>query len=131
MTSASVHDSQALADLVDDSDNVVFADSAYAGADLHRRVLECFRNTALRIHERGNRGKPLSEAQRALNAEKSKIRCRVEHVFGHIHKSMGGLFVRCIGIVRATAEITLNNLAYNLCRYAHIVSNRARLTTPC
>ena len=31
MTSANVHDSQVLADLVDDDDHVLYADSAYCG----------------------------------------------------------------------------------------------------
>ena len=49
------------------------------------------------------------------NAAKSKVRARVEHVFGE-QKSRMGLFIRTIGITRAEAKITLVNLAYNMKR---------------
>ena len=44
------------------------------------------------------------------NRSKSKIRCRVEHVFGFIERSMGGLVFRGIGIVRAKANVAMTNL---------------------
>jgi hypothetical protein len=44
----------------------------------------------------------------------SKVRARVEHVFGAQQTSPGGRIVRTIGIVRAKAKIGLQNLAYNI-----------------
>ena len=35
-----------------------------------------------KVHEKGYRNKPLSDKQKASNTKKSKIRARVEHVFG-------------------------------------------------
>jgi hypothetical protein len=49
--------------------------------------------------------------------QKSKIRARVEHVFGAQQTSPGGRIVRTIGIVRARAKIGLQNLAYNIRRF--------------
>ena len=50
------------------------------------------------------------------NRNRSKIRARVEHVFGAQETSPGGRIVRTIGIVRARAKIGLQNLAYNIRR---------------
>ena len=44
------------------------------------------------------------------NAQKSKVRAKVEHVFAH-QKARMGLFVRTIGIARAMATIALVNMA--------------------
>ena len=59
----------------------------------------------------------MTDEQRESNRRKSKIRCRIEHVFGFITVSMHGLTVRSIGIKRAEFNIGLTNLVYNFCRY--------------
>ena len=69
-----------------------------------------------RNHRRGSRNHPLSEAQQEANRRKSKIRARVEHVFGAQENTAGGRIVRTIGIVRARAKIGLQNLVYNIRR---------------
>ena len=43
------------------------------------------------------------EAQAKANRNRSKIRARVEHVFGAQETSPGGRIVRTIGVVRARA----------------------------
>ena len=55
------------------------------------------------ICEKGHRNNPLTEEQKQSNRQKSKTRCRVEHIFGFIEGSMNGSFVRSIGIIRAKA----------------------------
>ena len=72
----------------------------------------------LHINEKAEANRPLTEEQKANNREKSRVRVRVEHVFGHMAMSMGGLTLRCIGIARAESHIVLRNLAYNLSRYS-------------
>lgn len=114
VTSASVHDSQALVGLVDETDNVLFADSAYSGADIQATLPE---KIEIQIHEKGCRNRPLTEEQKANNRIKSKTRVRIEHIFGFITGSMHGITVRSVGIMRATFNIGLTNLVYNLCRY--------------
>jgi len=121
VTDAAVHDSQAIVDLIDDKDNVLNADSAYTGKELHDKIREKNPDIILNIHEKGYRNKPLSEEQKASNKEKSKVRARVEHVFGHMTNSMGGMTTRVIGIDHTTCVITLKNLAYNLSRWAYLV----------
>ena len=53
---------------------------------------------------------------RASEPAKSRIRARIEHVFGAQQSASGGRIVRTIGIVRARAKIGLHNLAYNIRR---------------
>ena len=59
----------------------------------------------------GYRNKPLSEREKRGNTTRSKVRARVEHVFGAQSNDMGGTLVRSIGMVRARARIGLKNLA--------------------
>ena len=68
------------------------------------------------IHRRGRRNHPLSLAQVRVNHAKSRIRARIEHVFGAQQNAPGGRIVRTIGIMRARAKIGLQNLAYNIRR---------------
>jgi IS5 family transposase len=69
------------------------------------------------IHERGYRNHPLTEEQKTTNRNKSKVRAKVEHVFGAWVMEMGGKQVRCIGIKRVSAQLALKDLVYDLKRY--------------
>ena len=70
-----------------------------------------------RIHRRAYRNRELSEAQKAANTTRSKVRARVEHVFGDQKNGMGAGIVRTIGIVRARCKIGMTNLVYNMRRF--------------
>lgn len=120
-TAASVHDSQALDDLLSDKDEGqdLWADSAYTGEDQNNTIRKYKVNN--KVHEKGYRNKPLTEQQKELNKQKSKIRARVEHVFGFMEQSMNKLYVHSIGINRATGFVNLVNLTYNLFRYEQLV----------
>ncbi|MBR1885918.1 MAG: transposase, partial [Schwartzia sp.] len=78
-----------------------------------------------RIHEKGYRNHPLTEAQKESNRKKSKIRVRIEHIFGFMTMSLHNLTVRSIGIARATFNAGLTNLLYNLCRYEFLCRLKA------
>src|SRR5205809_68673 len=116
VTDAAVHDSQELEGLLDTGNtcNDVFADSAYRSAEIEVKLRASGYNS--RIHRRGRRNHPLSLAQMRVNHAKSRIRARIEHVFGAQQNAPGGRIVRTIGIVRARAKIGLQNLAYNIRR---------------
>jgi IS5 family transposase len=120
VTDASVHDSQALNKLITkkDANKDLHADSAYTGPDQEKIYEE--KQVVPKINEKGYRNRPLTEAQKASNKEKSKIRARVEHVFGFMVNSMGGSLIRSIGIIRATANICMRNLTYNILRFVQI-----------
>ena len=69
-----------------------------------------------RVCEKGTRNNPLTEEQKADNREKSRIRSRVEHIFGFMEMNMNEMYIQCIGIKRATAIIGLMNLTCNMFR---------------
>ncbi|MGF7109870.1 transposase [Treponema pedis] len=72
------------------------------------------------ICERGARDRALTKKQKTSNRKKSKIRARVEHVFGFMTNSMKGIYVRTIGLARATFSIIMMNLTANLCVYCYL-----------
>jgi IS5 family transposase len=117
VTDASVHDSREIVHLVEEQDQELYADSAYVGVELHEDIRKKNTDIKLKIHEKGYRNRPLTDEQKSSNREKSRVRARVEHVFGHMTKSMNGLIVRSIGICRARCSVGLQNLAYNMSRY--------------
>ena len=94
----------------------------------------CFEHTARHLrrrgivnhmHERPWREQTLTKAQRRHNKSRSRIRARVEHVFGHQVTSMHQTILRTIGQARAEIKIGLANLAYNMSRLGQL----QRLTT--
>jgi len=122
VTDASLHDSQTLADLIDmtDEGKVIYADSAYSGQDQIKTI--CEKKAIPRVNEKGCRNHQLTKTQMKRNRQLSKTRSRVEHVFGFMTMSMGGMVIRCVGFARAEAAIILKNLAYNMRRYCFLVN---------
>jgi IS5 family transposase len=122
VTTASVHDSQPLENLLRDEEDKgqeLYADSAYFGEPINQMLRT--KNIKPQIIERAVRNNPLTDEQEILNNGKSKIRCRVEHVFGFVSNSMNEFYIRNIGFQRAKGIIGLINLVYNMCRYEQIV----------
>jgi IS5 family transposase len=119
-TDASVHDSQKLDAVLDRSNTAkdVWADSAYRSAEMEAKLKA--QGYKSRIHRRGKRNRPLSEAEQVANTARSKVRARVEHIFGHQETAMGRKIVRTIGIARAAAKIGLMNLVYNMQRLVQL-----------
>ncbi len=117
VTNAAVHDSNEFLGFIDETDRVIYADSAYTGCEIAKKLPE---NVENRIHEKGYRNHPLTEEQKESNRNKSKIRARIEHVYGFMTGSMKGITFRGIGLKRAGFNIGLTNLVYNLCRYSFL-----------
>ena len=53
------------------------------------------------ICEKGFRNSPLTSEQKMNNRRKSRIRCRIEQIFGFMTGAMHGITIRSIGITRA------------------------------
>ena len=96
----------------------MWADSAYRSLATEARLQE--KGLQSRIHRRAARNRPLSERQASANTTRSRVRARVEHVFGHQQSSMGGKIVRSIGIARARFKIGMMNLGYNIRRLVQL-----------
>ena len=119
VTAASVHDSQLLEALVEPTAGRVYADSAYRSAAAETLLAQ--QQVVSQIHERAYRNRPLTDVQKEANRQKSKIRARIEQVFGSMSQTMKGFYLRYIGKRRNAAAMGLINLIDNLARYEPIV----------
>jgi len=128
VTSAAVHDSQVFEDLLDsdNSNQEVWADSAYRS----QKSLAILSERGFREHlqRKGGRHRKLTAREKQGNHTRSKIRSRIEHVFGIQTQRAGTLLLRSIGHLRARAKIGLRNLAYNVTRYTLLAGKRSALT---
>lgn len=121
-TTASVHDSNVMIDVLDpnNSNAEVYADSAYRSEEHEKELTEL--GYISKIHRKGHTKKPLTTIEKNGNRTKSKTRCRVEHVFGCMQQKAGDLVIRTVGFARATTKIGLRNLAYNMGRVCTLIS---------
>lgn len=81
----------------------VWTDSAYRSAEIEAKLKD--KGLKSGIHRKSRRNKPLTKREMQGNKTRSKVRARVEHVFGAQSNDMGGTLVRSIG---------LKNPAYNM-----------------
>jgi transposase, IS5 family len=116
VTSASAHDGAQLRNIVrqDNTASTVWADTAYR-SKTNEVWLEGNGLTS-DIHQKKPKNKPMPQAMSNANARRSKVRAAVEHVFAR-QKDKMKLFVRTIGMARATLKIGMANIAYNMLRY--------------
>jgi IS5 family transposase len=124
VTDAAVHDSQVLEDVLlpAEAGRDVWADSAYRSEEIEAQLKA--RHLRSKIHHKGYRNTPLTVQQKIYNRGRSRLRARVEHVFGHQVTAMGGKLIRTIGLMRARAKIGLKNLAYNFQRFLVLTTPR-------
>jgi transposase, IS5 family len=109
---AAAHDGARLEEVLDRTNTTseVLVDTAYRSAKNEEMLLR--RGLVSRIHRKKPKGRPMPERTRLANAQKSKVRSAVEHVFAH-QKGMMGLFVRTIGLARARLKIGLCGRTYS------------------
>jgi IS5 family transposase len=121
VTPASVHDSQVFEGLLDEdnSSRDVWADSAYRSEEKLKELEK--RKYREHLQRKGCKHKKLTNREAQGNRTRSRIRSRVEHVFGVQAKRAGRLIVRAIGLIRVKVKVGLRNLAYNLDRYCVLV----------
>ena len=99
----------------------IYADGAY-NSKANRAFLKKKRLRS-RMIVRRQKGEPMPEAVARENAKRSSVRARVEHVFAHM-KNCYGLFIRTIGLARATTKLKLVCLAYNFDRLVFLERRR-------
>lgn len=116
VSAANEHDGQYLQALLDrrQRDQPVYADKAYRSIERVQALRQA--GYIERLHHIGHKHRPLTQRQQRTNRGRSSIRARVEHVFGFQENSMGGKFLRCIGLARARLRIGMMNLVYNFMR---------------
>ena len=120
VSDASVHDSVMTHELVDENNSSkdFWADSAYRSREIEKRLKE--KGYRSKIHHKGKRNKPLSEFKKQINTARSRVRCRVEHVFA-AQRNWREKSIRSIGIARARLGIGMMNLTYNMKRMCFLL----------
>jgi IS5 family transposase len=95
-TAANVHDSQLLGDLLHGEETRVWGDSAYAGQG--EALVEHAPQAKDFTHKKASRNRPLSDADKARNTTKSRVRAKVEHPFLILKRRFGFAKVRYRGL---------------------------------
>jgi IS5 family transposase len=122
VTDASLHDSNVFEEILSDNTSKdIWADSAYRS----KERLKGLKGDGFREHiqRKGCRQRKLTESEQRVNRTRSRVRSRVEHVFGVQAQKAGNLILRTIGIARARAKIGLRNLAYNMDRVGMLLAS--------
>jgi IS5 family transposase len=124
VTPANIADVTQLVDVVPEGTEAVYDDAGYVGEETDRKLKEKCPDVEHFTAKKGQKNKPLTQEQKDYNREiVSRVRARVEHVFGFMTYCMGGLTIRSIGLARAKCKQSLRNFAYNIMRYASLVKH--------
>jgi transposase, IS5 family len=120
VTPANVHDKHPLPDLLHGNEQRVYGDSAYSSqkALIAGKAPQAKDFTNERVR---NRQGEVDEAARAKNRNKSRIRARVEHVFGVVKRLWGFSKVRYRGLAKNATR------AFTALALANIYLGRGRL----
>jgi len=112
------HIADSLLNKKEDGGQPLYGDSAYSSKELD----ECYKRKGLvnKIIRQGYRYKALTKADKKANGKNSRIRGRIEHVFGFITNSMNRMFLKYRSLIRNKIGIGLMNLTYNLFRLVQL-----------
>ena len=126
-TAANVHDSVMLTDLLHGEESCVWGDSAYAGkGDV---IGECAPGAKDFTNKKGSRYVTLSDEERARNRNKSKVRAKVEHVFGVMKGQFGFTKVRYKGLAKNAHHLFVSCALVNLVMAKTVLLRQQRLAT--
>jgi transposase, IS5 family len=121
VTTANISDKHPVDDLIDkkeDGGQPLHGDAAYSSKELEELYLK--KGIISKVNEKGCRNKAITKKQQKENKKKSKVRARVEHVFGFMTNSMNGMYLKYRSFVRNQVGIGLMNLTYNLFRLVQL-----------
>ena len=102
VTTAKVHDSRILSQLLHGQETVLYGDTAYVGRT--RKSFYERRGVQWRVQRRAPMKAPLREADRVWNREQNKVRAKVEHIFQVIKHLWGHRKVRYRGLAKNAAQ---------------------------
>ena len=76
----------------------------------------------MHLQYKGYKNLKLTDWKKRGNKTRTKLRARIEHVFGVQSQMVGSLLINAIGFVRAKVKIGLRNLAYNIQRFGTLAA---------
>ncbi len=125
-TGASVHDASVLEDLLHGEETRVWGDSAYTGQKA--RIAAAAPEAKDFTNNKSYRYRKLTEAERASNREKSRVRAKVEHPFGIIKRQFGYTKVRYRGLEKNAHWLFVScGLSNLVMAKKHLLRRRAKL----
>jgi len=119
-TSANIHDSQELGNLLSNDEMAIFGDKGYYDSWLKRSLRE--QGIYCGILDRGSRGRKLSQRQKKQNKQKSRVRGSVERVFGQFKLHYGFRQVRYVRLLRNEVQFKFLCMIYNLRLALHLTA---------
>ncbi|SDE23822.1 IS5 family transposase [Belnapia rosea] len=126
VTPGNVHDGRAGGGALPEAPGEVYADSAYRGHIFGAAIAA--RGGTPRIVQTGMWGRPGDDTLRKLrrwNYDIHRVRCRIEKIFGTWKRSYGLRRMRWRGLAKATLQVHLTAIAYNLRRSLTLLTNPA------
>lgn len=120
-TTAKVHDSEVMDDLLHGEEKSVFADKAYINKEKKRQWRK--EGKYWGVQEKAGRGKKLSSSQKKKNKKHSSVRAGVEHPFHTIKCLWKYRKVRYKGLFKNTAQIFSLCFLSNLYRARHALAS--------
>ncbi len=119
VTAAHVADCTVLPELLHGEETKVWGDQAYRGqSEAIREAAPLAQDMTNKRYRFKNR---IDEVQRAKNRNKSRVRSKVEHVFGVIKRKFGYVKVRYRGIRKNATQV------FTLCALSNLFVSRRRL----
>jgi IS5 family transposase len=115
---ADKHMADPLLDKKEDGGQPLYGDTAYRSKELEELYKR--KNIISKVNKQGYHYKALTRADRKANKKNSRIRGRIEHVFGFMTNSMNGMYLKYRSFIRNKIGIGLMNLTYNLFRLVQL-----------
>ena len=112
MTPGNEHEINSLTGLLDGSEDMLFADSAYSSQKIRDWMVE--NDITDRVQRKGYRNRKLSLEDRARNVEIGVTRGRVEAIFGHMKRLWGMARSRFMGLARTHTQFQIAAIGWNL-----------------
>jgi len=97
----------------------VMADKGYDSAENRKALSE--RKLKNRIMHKATKSHKLSAREVSVNKAISKVRYKVEHTFGSMHRWFGAGVARYVGLQKTHAQHIMEAIAYNLYRTPGII----------
>jgi IS5 family transposase len=91
---------------------IVYADKGYSSAGSRQFLFE--RNLSDGILNKAHRNHPLSKEQHQRNRGLSRVRARIEAVFGTLKNTYGMHRMRYLGLAKGKTELLLKSISFNL-----------------
>ena len=126
VTAANVHDSHEVPNLLHGKETRLYGDCAYRGQAQRERLRELAPKAKDFTHKRAYKNRPLTEADKATNRRKSRVRSKVEHPFLTLKRLWGFAKVRYRGLAKNANRVFAMLAMINLNKWGRPLTGEVR-----